>query len=160
MHPKRSMHKHLSALRDDPAFALSGSAEWRTKYLGKLAIGRPETAAASLERKKSAPIMIPKSRSSSCDSFTWDHPAQLTSPLDLATSDDTDDDCDDDDYLFDDVDVFGLELPPVTVRHDEVPAPAPRRTEAFIPPHQLVAARDCFSLGVHRQFRKKPTAGI
>ncbi|KDO23903.1 hypothetical protein SPRG_10048 [Saprolegnia parasitica CBS 223.65] len=172
MHPpaKRSLHKHLGAMKamaDDPAFTLSGSAEWRTKYLGKLHVGRNSSTssrapdASALERKKSAPIMIPtstnsKSRSGSCDSgFSWEHPSHFAASSPSWTTDDDDDD----DFLFDaaDDDVFGLELAPT--ESDAGARPAPRRTEAFIPPHQLVQ-RDCFSLGITREFRKKPTSAI
>ncbi|KAH9104695.1 hypothetical protein LEN26_014925 [Aphanomyces euteiches] len=48
----------------------------------------------------------------------------------------------------------------LTRTSDPMPIAGSRvRRRGFIPPHQLVQ-RDCFSLGVQHQFRKRPTAAI
>ncbi|OQR99778.1 hypothetical protein THRCLA_06391 [Thraustotheca clavata] len=153
--PKRvtAAQKHLSAMKANPEhmITMSGSCEWRTKYLGKLHINHPPEA---LERKKSAPIMIPSKHQSPAIEYdtdsllSWENPSFMNS---MPSS--SDEDGWEDDILFDD-DVFGFDTQPV-----EQPPPARRRSEAFIPPHQLVE-RDCFSLGVQRHFRKKITPAI
>ncbi|KAF0719521.1 Aste57867_965 [Aphanomyces stellatus] len=146
--------------------------------------GRADTDPSSLRSCMSAPIMIPsKTRSSSLEDPTllsWEQPhvMNMTSPppttesrqrsrSTMVKADIQDIDLDvglfpmgspEDDPLFTHVDHDDLDDSDDDDEDDDdaFVMDTSRRRRGFIPPHQLVQ-RDCFSLGIQHQFRKRPT---